>query len=542
MKLVLFLLDRSRRVVAIAVLAAILSGSANATLLGLLNGALNTTGPRPLGLAWAFFGLAIVAFLLRLLSEILLIRLGQQTIFELRLELCRRILGVSLRRLERLGSHRTLSTLTEDVPTITGSITLLPILSFNLAIVVTCLVYLASLSMMVFGALLVFLAVGIAAYQLPVIQANKLFEKVRSTNDALYGHFRALTHGLKELKAHRRRRRAFLDEALDGTAAEYREQSIRGYSIYAAASGAGQLIALYVLGLLIFVLPALVPVASSVLVGYVLVLLYMLTPLQETMNSLPALNRATVSLRRIEGLGLDLEEGQETVGREAPTTWELLELEGVTHSYRREGEEHDFVLGPIDLRIEPGELVFLVGGNGSGKTTLAKVIAGLYPAESGELRLDGETMTEERLDDFRQLFSIVFSDFFLFEEFLGLERPDLDEQARRYLERLQLDHKVTIEKGGLSTTELSQGQRKRLALLTAFLEDRPIYLFDEWAADQDPTFKAVFYEAILPELQRRGKAVIVISHDDAYFHVADRVLTLDYGRLCETSTASAVEP
>ena len=538
MKLILFLLDRSRRVVAIAVFAAILSGAANATLLGLLNHALGSTGPQPLTLVWAFFGLAIAAFLLRLLSEILLIRLGQQTIFELRLELCRRILGVSLRRLEQLGSHRTLSTLTEDVPTITGSITLLPIMSFNLAIVVTCLVYLASLSTMVFGALLVFLALGIAAYQIPVIQANKLFQEVRATNDSLYDHFRALTHGLKELKVHRRRRRAFLDESLEGTATAYRQQSVRGYSIYAAASGAGQLIALYVLGLLIFVLPALVPVASSVLVGYVLVLLYMLTPLQETMNSLPALNRATVSLRRIEGLGLDLEGDQETVGDdEAPTTWRQVELVGVTHSYRREGEAHDFVLGPIDLRLEPGELVFLVGGNGSGKTTLAKVLVGLYPPESGSLRLDGETVTEERLDDYRQLFSIVFSDFFLFEELLGLERPDLDDAARQYLERLELAHKVTIEEGGLSTTELSQGQRKRLALLTAFLEDRPIYLFDEWAADQDPVFKSVFYEALLPELQRRGKAVVVISHDDAYFHVADRVLTLDYGRLTESPPA-----
>ncbi|MCB1035646.1 MAG: cyclic peptide export ABC transporter, partial [Acidobacteria bacterium] len=74
-------------------------------------------------------------------------------------------------------------------------------------------------------------------------------------------------------------------------------------------------------------------------------------------------------------------------------------------------------------------------------------------------------------------------------------------------------------------------QRKRLALVTALLEDRPVYLFDEWAADQDPEFKEVFYHQLLPELKARGKTAIVISHDDRYYDVADRVVKLDTGRV-----------
>jgi putative ATP-binding cassette transporter len=175
--------------------------------------------------------------------------------------------------------------------------------------------------------------------------------------------------------------------------------------------------------------------------------------------------------------------------------------------------------------------VFLVGGNGSGKTTLAKLLVGLYAPAAGEVRVDGERVDDGNRDAYLRRFSAVFSDFYLFERFLGLEGPGLDGKAAEYLETLQLAHKVSVHDGRLSTTDLSQGQRKRLALLTAFLEDRPIYLFDEWAADQDPVFKRFFYLRLLPELKARGKTVVAVTHDDHYYGVADRVVKLDYGRV-----------
>jgi putative ATP-binding cassette transporter len=211
--------------------------------------------------------------------------------------------------------------------------------------------------------------------------------------------------------------------------------------------------------------------------------------------------------------------------------WSELVLRGVRHSYHREQEEDQFTMGPIDLRITAGEIIFLVGGNGSGKTTLAKLLTGLYIPESGEIRLDGAVVDDERRDQYRQLFSAVFQDFFLFEQLFGLDAPQLEERARGYLSDLLLDRKVTVENSRLSTLELSQGQRKRLALLTAYLEDRPIYLFDEWAADQDPQFKKLFYLKLLPELKARGKTVIVISHDDRYYELGDRIVKLDYGQV-----------
>ena len=145
--------------------------------------------------------------------------------------------------------------------------------------------------------------------------------------------------------------------------------------------------------------------------------------------------------------------------------------------------------------------------------------------------MDQNTVDENCISSYRSLFSPIFSDFYLFNEMLGMDDPSLDERARYYLDKLQLSHKVTIENGRLSTTDLSMGQRQRLALLTALLEDRPICIFDEWAAGQDPNFKRIFYEEFLPEVRDRGKLIIASTHDDAYFSVADRLIKLDYGQV-----------
>ncbi len=179
--------------------------------------------------------------------------------------------------------------------------------------------------------------------------------------------------------------------------------------------------------------------------------------------------------------------------------------------------------------------MFIAGGNGSGKTTLAKLLTGLYVPDSGQILWNGHPVTDQNREAYRQSFAAVFSDFYLFPSLLGIADADVDARADRYLEMLHLRHKVQVKDGRLSTLDLSQGQRKRLALLTAYLEDRPIYLFDEWAADQDPFFKEVFYRQLLPELKKRNKTAVVISHDDRYYDAADRIIKLDSGRIVAES-------
>ena len=104
------------------------------------------------------------------------------------------------------------------------------------------------------------------------------------------------------------------------------------------------------------------------------------------------------------------------------------------------------------------------------------------------------------------------------------------------LQRMGISGKTAFREGRFSNILLSTGQRKRLALVVSYLEDKPVYVFDEVAADQDPGFRAYFYETLLPELKRAGKTVVMVSHDDRYFHAADRVLQMDYGRLSELRT------
>jgi putative ATP-binding cassette transporter len=267
--------------------------------------------------------------------------------------------------------------------------------------------------------------------------------------------------------------------------------------------------------------------------SYTLIILYLMTPVEVILNSVPLLGRAKIAVQKVEDLGLllpsNVDSAYAKTQREEENRWQTLELTGITHTYYRESEDDTFVLGPIDLSFRRGELVFLTGGNGSGKTTFAKLLTGLYIPESGEIRLDNDLVTDETRDDYRQNFSVVFSDFYLFETLLGLESGATDARAQDYLQQLHLNHKVTVQNGALSTTSLSQGQRKRLALLTAYLEDRPIYVFDEWASDQDPVFKKIFYHQLLPELKSRNKTIVVISHDEAYYHIADRIVKLNYG-------------
>lgn len=536
MELIRFIVRYSRSTAILAILAGLVGGACNTALLAVLNAALrDPANAARTSLVWIFGGVCILLPVMRFVSEFLLLRLGQDGLLEMRMHLSRQILASPLRRLEELGAARLLATLIDDVPVITNALLTIPVICINVAVVICSLIYLGWLSLPVLLAVLVFMALGIASYQLPVTRATTYLRRAREHTDALLSHFRALTEGTKELKLHRLRRDAFLSNVLQTSASSFKQETMSGYTIYIAAAGWGQTMGFVVVGLLVFALPSFYGTSIQVLFGYVIVILFMMTPLQLVMNTLAGLSRANVAIRKLDQLGLTLKsysaEEEATGVQKVDSFRGNLELIGVTHDYRHDGEDSTFTIGPIDLSFSAGELVFLVGGNGSGKTTLAKLLVGLYAPESGEIRLDGSSITDANRDAYRQIFSVVFSDFYLFESLLGIEEQHLDDRARAYLSLLQLAHKVGVNDGVLTTTELSQGQRKRLALLTAYLEDRAFYVFDEWAADQDPFFKEIFYLQILPELKARGKTVLVISHDDRYYHVADRIVKLDYGKI-----------
>jgi putative ATP-binding cassette transporter len=522
----------SRLRVAIIALAGGVSGVASTTMMALITQRLTGKAAAASLLPLVFVSLCLVLPVFRFFSQWLLIGLTQSSLLILRLRLTRAVLGAPLRQLEQVGPHRLLAALTTDLAMIVDSIGAIPVLLMHMTLLASSLVYLGWLSPVLLAEVSGFIVLGVVTYQLPVLRAFAHIRVGRELYNELVKQIRALTEGTKELKMHRRRRQAFVNE-VDVSSRAFLHENRAGFILFTGAASWGQALVYVVLGLLVFVLPRYQAIDPRTLLSFTVILFQLMTPLEVLMNSLPQLGRAAVSARTVENLGFSLESEnreREGAGKVLPD-WGRLELSGVTHSYRRENEDETFLLGPVDLAFTPGELVFLIGGNGSGKTTLAKILVGLYAPEDGEIRLAGETIGDANRDEYREHFSVVFSDFFVFEKLLGLDAGALDEEARRYLRQLRLEQKVQVRDGVLSTIDLSQGQRKRLALMTAYLEDRPIYLFDEWAADQDPIFKEVFYLSLLPELKARGKTVFVISHDDHYFHVADRILKLDYGKI-----------
>jgi putative ATP-binding cassette transporter len=311
------------------------------------------------------------------------------------------------------------------------------------------------------------------------------------------------------------------------------EQHILGHGRYQLGQAASSLTSLAALALILFIMPKMSGSNAAAMSGYVLVSLYLMGPMGSLLRMLPLLTAADIAHRRVQELGIAL--GEKTHEPQAkPGDRERsrsIELHDVVHTYRGEKNGAQFQLGPISLELRPAQVLFITGENGSGKSTLAKLLVGLYEPEAGEITWNDEPVSDRNRDSYRQLFTVVHSDHFLFTSLLGLEHDDLDAQASRWLERLQLEERVSVENGKLSTLRLSQGQKKRLALLTAYLEDRPVFVFDEWAADQDPEFKEVFYRELLPELRERGKAIVVITHDDRYFELSDRRIQLTRGAL-----------
>jgi putative ATP-binding cassette transporter len=530
-----FILRTCRGLMVITMFTALLSGACNAGLIALVNKSLSHTNLAAAALIWGFVALGLGKLITNFISQAVLASFAQGAISELRRDLIRKILAVPLRNLEEIGSPRILVALTDDVFNITQALLAIPLVSVNLAMLLGGAVYMGLLSWQILLAIFGLIVLGGVGYRLVVASAFGRLSHAREEEDKLFGYFRALNEGIKELKLHRSRRNAFYYKNIQTSTEAYQRHNVAAEIRFAAAQTWNHLLYFALIGLILFLVPTMASFSQETLRGYVITTLYLMGPLAGVMTSISLFGRANVALQKVAELGVSLaERSTESCTFEEPakvTSFSLLELDGLVHSYHREQDDSHFTLGPIDLTFTPGEVVFLVGGNGSGKSTLAKLLAGLYTPESGEIRLDGCSITNKNRDDYRQLFSAVFADFFLFDNLLGLEGVNLDEQAQSYLNQLHLNHKVKIRNGSLSTTSLSQGQRKRLALLTAYLEDRPFYLFDEWAADQDPYFKKIFYTRLLPDLKARGKTVLVISHDDKYFGIAERIIKLDDGKI-----------
>ncbi len=541
MSLLGFLLRHSWKAASLSVLAGVAGGLGGVVLIALIQTRLSAgSNASPASLAWAFGALVALAAGMRALAQAAMIRLAQRSVSTLAIRLCESLLALPLRRFEAIDPGGLLAVLTEDVLIVAEALIGIPLLCINVPIVVACVLYLGWLSPAVLACGIVLAVPAIVGSQAFVAgRGIRRLRAARAGQDALVGQFRSLIEGFRELKQHRARRSAFLDEALKPTAAAVREDTAAGLSAFAAAGSFGQFAYFGFLGFILFVLPAFHDPGREALGGATLAVLFLMAPLDLVLSCLPMIARARASLGKIHAALPSaanlVEDESPTAGLVPPATVDSVALDGVTFAYDALAGDEPFVLGPIDLELRSGEVTFLVGGNGGGKTTLVKLLAGLYTPGSGTIRRDGREVDPVDAEAYRQLFTVLFADGHLFPSLLGLEGKGLDARASSWLERLGLADKLTVEGGKFSTTNLSVGQRRRLALVAALLEDRPVCVFDEWAAHQDPHFRALFYCELLPELKARGKAVLVISHDEGYFGIGSRVLKLQDGLICEAS-------
>lgn len=535
----------SRRMFAFSIFAGLISGACNAWLLVFINRAMAAGQTGSVSLAPTFFGVCFLVLASGAFSLTMLSRMAQANLCNLRLWLTRRILAAPFQHMQSCGPHRLMAALTDDVGSVVNAQEALPMLFIGASTLLASLTYLGFLAPSLLLLVLGFLVVGVISFLLPQNAAAHWMRLARDADNILFRHFRAVIEGAKELKMDARVRHALVNEELSDTLKLVERRRNKAWLIYVLTDRWGQSLYFLLIGVILFWPPFTDKIPRETLTGFTLVILFLSGPISAILHAVPIIGIGAVALRNLEALGLSLpaepEIGATTGAPVQLRPQPILELSRVSHRYHGESEESGQQLGPLTLRVIPGELVFVTGGNGSGKTTLALIILGLFPPATGEVRLDGQLITNENRDAYRQNFSAVFADSFIFDSLLGYSTNDLEPRAQELLMLLQLKHKLRIENGRFSTIDLSRGQRKRLALLAAYLADRPFYLFDECAAEQDPVFRDTFYHEMLPTLKARGKTVIVITHDDRYFHLCDRLLRLTFGKMEEVDSRSAAQ-
>jgi len=459
----------------------------------------------------------------------------ETAIFRVRSQLLQNLSKVDLRWLEQYGQNRIYTQLTRDTDVISqsafvmiGALQAMVMLFFSLA-------YIAWLSMV--GFFIVFLAVflGLSIYMMYSPAINEALQKANQQENRFFQHIQQQLNGFKELKINAAKTLALQQQQQSAALHSY-ENKINASHKFVLEILFSRVFSTLLLGVLVFIMPIFDALDSNVVIKIIAASLYVIGPIEMITIAIPLYAKANFAARKVQRLQKRIQ----SASRHAQHTpvenlaqfadFKQIELQQVRFSYQDQQHQYYFELKPLDLKIRRGELIFLVGGNGSGKSTLLKLISGLYKAEQGNINIDNCPIASYNLSAYQHLFALVFNDFYLFEQLYGLEDINI-QKVNDLLRQMGLDKKTQFENGQFSHTDLSTGQRKRLALVVALLEDKPIYILDELAADQDPKFRQYFYKEILPSLRAQGKTVLAVTHDDQYFDLADRVLMMDYGQL-----------
>lgn len=454
-----------------------------------------------------------------------------------RVRIANKVRLCDLRAVESLGDISSYSPLTQGANTIAQSAMYLVTGIESLLVLVFAGLYLLWLSPLSFVVALVLIGFTIL---LLVRHYQKTFQELSEASrkeGIFFERFTAILKGFKQLKTNRRESDdMFLHiRQLASETSDLKSRSnVRLLEDILLSNVTFYLLLL----LVVFLLPLLVPENESSLFQVIATILFMMEPVSMISAALPNVSKTNVAINGLYRLEARLDQAMPADAEAIadlptlPDEFSTIQLHAASFAYINAHQQPLFQVGPLNLTCRQGETLFITGGNGSGKSTFLKLFTGLYQPEQGTIQFDEKILQSHDYPAYRELFSVVFDDFYLFDRLYGLvDVPDAEINA--WLEKLDISHKTRFEQGRFTNTDLSTGQRKRLAFIAAIVQHRPILVFDELAADQEPAFRQRFYEEILPELKAQGKTIVAVTHDDRYFGIADRVLRMEAGKLEE---------
>lgn len=401
---------------------------------------------------------------------------------------------------------------------------------------IACLVYMGFLSLPLFLITLGVSALGIIVYQVSTIKNNAQFAKTRDYETRFNFYFNSILNGFKEIKINSDNGDRILTEKIQPIANESYKTNTTAFVGFLNNQTIGQVLFNVLIASILLVFSIRLGIKASTTINFLFILLYLLAAIEAIMVLLPGLMQARVSINRLVNLRKDIVVDHSGTDATPLSRSEFrnIELDGINYQYKDANNETSFEIGPINLEIKKNDIVFIYGGNGSGKTTLVLTLLSLLEPHKGQVKFNGIPVNNDTVKKYKSMFSVVFNDFYLFDEFYSIRNLDVN-KAAELIKTFEIEDKVSITGNKFSTTDLSTGQRKRLALIVAILEEKPIIVMDEWAADQDPHFRRKFYREILPELKKQGFTIIAITHDDAYYRYADKLYKMEYGQLIDES-------
>jgi putative pyoverdin transport system ATP-binding/permease protein len=480
------------------------------------------------------FILIIVSYIwIRKTLALSIIALSQKLLWNLRKQVLSLVLNANYNQLSGRKTQ-VRSTVFGDVYTLIDAS--MNIISFctSLILAIACLVYLSTISWLLFLITLGIATIGAVVYHVSSAKNRAGFEAHRKLENRFHESFVDILDGFKTIFLEPRIGRKIYQEKIVIIGQESYKNSVKAFTGFMSNQVIGQILSYLLISSVLLFFSIYLKIPPADIVSFVFTLLYLLGAIEGVMVLLPGLMRARIAANNLMNLKNDLEEQHfnNPIPEKKYTKNEFQHIAARDLKFRYGNEEKSFGIGPVNFNIKKGESVFIYGGNGSGKTTFIHALLGICTPNEGEILLNDVPVTSENYPEYRTLFAVVFSDFYLFSELYAIDNFDED-RWNEYLRLFELEGKVKIENKRFSTTDLSTGQRKRLALIACLLEDKPVLVLDEWAADQDPYFRKKFYTVILPMLKEDDVTVIAITHDDKYYHCADKVYKMEYGQLVD---------